>query len=530
MKRKLLVLPALLGTFAPVLAGCGDSGTGNSGGKAIVIGSTASIAVTKDTPAPLDPAMSYDSDTWNIFFNTFQMLLRYPRSGTTPEPDAARSCGFTDKQSETYRCKLRSGLHFANGHSLNAEAVKYSVDRMIKIQSDTGPASLMSGVQKVETSGDDEVIFHLKSPDATFPFKLATPAAAIVDPAVYPADKAYTGLKIVSSGPYKLDSFNSDKAVFSANTAYHGDVNRKNSKIEMKFFNDSDLMEKALAAGTIDVVAGSGVMKPSQITDLENNKVKGVTLSEASGTETRYLFFNTADPAVKPKAVRVAIAQILDRAALVRDVFQRTKEPLYSVVPQGITGHNNAFYNLYGEADPAAAAKTLQNAGITTPVKFTYSYRTSAGAAANEEAVWLQKSLNNTGLFDVSIKKVAYSSFVADALAGKFTAYGLGWIPDFPDPDNYIAPFFSDNFLKLPYENSVIKTSLLPSTRKKAGRSNTSGDFGKMQNLIAQDVPLIPLWQSKQYIANRDDVTGVEWTLNSTSTIQFWELGKGVTN
>jgi peptide/nickel transport system substrate-binding protein len=529
MKRKLLVLPALLGTFAPILAGCGASGTGSSGGKAIVIGSTATIAVSKDTPAPLDPATSYDSDTWNIFFNTFQMLLRYPRSGTTPEPDAAKSCRFTDKQSETYRCQLRSGLTFSNGHTLNAEAVKYSVDRMIKIQSDTGPASLLSGVQKVETSGD-EVIFHLKSPDATFPFKLATPAAAIVDPAVYPADKPYPGMKIVASGPYKLDSFTASDAVFSANTSYHGDVSRNNSKIQMKFFNDSAVMEKAIAAGTIDVIAGAGVLKPSQINELQNGKYKNVNLSQTSGTETRLLFFNTAEPAVKPKAVRVAITQILDRAALVRDVFQRTKEPLYSVVPQGITGHNNAFYNLYGEANPAAAAKTLQNAGITSPVKFTYAYRTSAGASASEEALWLQKSLNNTGLFDVSIKEVPYSSFLGDALAGKFTVYGLGWIPDFPDPDNYIAPFFSDNFLKLPYENSVIKSSLLPSTRQKSSRPSTSSDFEKMQNLIAQDLPVIPLWQSKQYIAARDDITGVEWTLNSTSTVQFWELGKGVTS
>ena len=40
---------------------------------------------------------------------------------------------------------------------------------------------------------------------------------------------------------------------------------------------------------------------------------------------------------------------------------------------------------------------------------------------------------------------------------------------------------------------------------------------------------MLPLWQGKQYIAARSDITGVEWALNSSTTTQFWELGRGVT-
>ena len=39
---------------------------------------------------------------------------------------------------------------------------------------------------------------------------------------------------------------------------------------------------------------------------------------------------------------------------------------------------------------------------------------------------------------------------------------------------------------------------------------------------------MLPLWQGKQYIAARDDITGAEWALNSSSTLQLWELGRGV--
>ena len=40
-------------------------------------------------------------------------------------------------------------------------------------------------------------------------------------------------------------------------------------------------------------------------------------------------------------------------------------------------------------------------------------------------------------------------------------------------------------------------------------------------------MPVLPLWQGKQYLAARDDITGTEWALNSASVLQFWELGRG---
>ena len=51
-----------------------------------------------------------------------------------------------------------------------------------------------------------------------------------------------------------------------------------------------------------------------------------------------------------------------------------------------------------------------------------------------------------------------------------------------------------------------------------------------IQDIVADDVPVLPLWQGKQYVAARDDITGVEWALNSSSTLQLWELGRGVSD
>ncbi|AXK32224.1 peptide-binding protein [Streptomyces armeniacus] len=530
MKRKTLVLPALAGVLALLAAACGDSGGGDSGGGTIAVGTTDQFEVSEDSPAPFDPTATYDVGTWSVMRNTFQTLMRPPRSGTEPELDAAEKCEFSDQQGEQYRCTLRSGLKFSNGHELTTEDVKFSVLRMVDIGAELGPAGLLSNLDKVETPSDTEIVFHLKAPDATFPYKLATPAGAIVDSESYPKKGYKKGHEVVGSGPYKIDSFDAegDKAVLARNPNYEGTLDVKNDKIELRSYDSSEAMEKALKNGTIDVM--NRTISPEQVERLEKNDNDEIDLVESPGQEIRYLVFNTETPNGGEQAVRRAMARLVDRKSLARDVYRRTTEPLYSMVPTGLPGHRNSFFNEYGEPNTAAARRTLSSAGIDTPVKLTLHYTTDHyGAVTAEEFKLLQKQLNASGLFDVAIKGEAWDAYRTKAKEGKYEVYGYGWFPDFPDPDNFIGPFLEeDNFLNNPYANKEIRNTLLPKTRKETNRASTAADLGRMQDIISDEVPLLPLWQGKQYIAARDDITGVEWALNSSSSLQLWELERGV--
>lgn len=182
MNRKTLVLPAVIGLLAPVLAACGGSDSGSDGGSSIVVGTTDRFTASKDAPAPLDPAYAYDVGSWNILRQTVQTLMIQPKGEGDPVPEAAQSCGFTDSGNERYACKLRDGLKFANGDAVTAEDVKFSIDRARAIKADSGVFALLSTIDTVETQGDNEVIFHLKTADATFPFKLSTPSPASSTP------------------------------------------------------------------------------------------------------------------------------------------------------------------------------------------------------------------------------------------------------------------------------------------------------------------------------------------------------------
>jgi peptide/nickel transport system substrate-binding protein len=104
----------------------------------------------------------------------------------------------------------------------------------------------------------------------------------------------------------------------------------------------------------------------------------------------------------------------------------------------------------------------------------------------------------------------------------------MGWYPDFMDPDTYTAPFIGkENFLKNNYKNPDVE-ALIPQTRQEAQRERSTKTFEEIQDVIATDVPILPLWQGKQHIAARDSITGAEWALNSSSTLQLWELQRGL--
>jgi peptide/nickel transport system substrate-binding protein len=532
MNRNTLVLPAVAGLLAPVLTACGGTGSASGGGDAIVVGTTDRFTVSKDAPAPLDPAYAYDVGTWNILRQTVQTLMIQPKGEGDPVPEAAQSCGFTDTGNERYACRLRDGLTFADGDPITAGDVKFSIDRAMAIKADSGVFALLSTIDTVETKGDNEVIFHLKTADATFPYKLSTPVAGIVNPDDYAKDKLRDGFDVDGSGPYTLKAEVSGdemtKAVFTKNSHYKGALTVNNEDVEMRSFESADAMGNALEKGDIEVMTRT--MSPEQIKELSEASGGNIELVELPGLEIRYLAFNTDDPGVKAKAVRQAMAQIINRSELVSKVYGSSAEPLYSLVPASITGHSNSFFNKYGDPSVDKAKSLLTKANITTPVKLTLNYTTDHyGPATKQEFELLQKQLNAGGLFDVTIQGAAWDSFVPAERNGDYEVWGMGWFPDFPDADNYVAPFLDkDNFLKLPYANSEIRNTLIPQSRREADRLSASGSLTDIQDIVADDVPILPLWQGKQYLAARDTVTGTAYALNSSSTLQLWELSRGV--
>ncbi|MEU9123748.1 ABC transporter substrate-binding protein [Streptomyces sp. NPDC048506] len=513
-----------LTTALLALAGCGTDDPGAAGnGEPVVMGMTDKVVAT-------DPAAGYDPGSWLLFNNVFQSLLSFPKGGTTPEPEAAKSCGFTDTDSKVYRCTLRDGLHFSNGDALTSKDVKFSFDRTKRIKDPNGPAVMFSSLDKVETPDAKTVVFHLKAPDATFPMKIASGAGSIVDHAAYPADRLRADGKATGSGVYTLKDYGSDQAVFAVNGSYKGPAKAKNSGMTVKFFRSTDKLKKAVESGQVDLAYRGLAMKDiAHLGNASLNQQHGTQVIEGGSAEAMYLVFNLKDPVAKQAGVRKAIAYLLDRSTLVRDVYQRTAEPLYSVVPAGITGHNTAFFDTYGDRpQPDKAKAALRSEGLTGKVPLTlWATPDRFGPGTVPAFQEIAQQLNASGLFDAKVRSVPTEEYEKGVSDGRFGVYVKGWIPDYPDPDNFTQPFFGkDSVLSNHYNSPEITGRLLPKTADQQDRGATKPTFRELQNIVAQDVPIIPIWQGKQYAVARDGVTGLEWTLDSSTVFRFWEISK----
>ncbi|GHI84171.1 ABC transporter substrate-binding protein [Streptomyces xanthophaeus] len=518
-RTRCLQITAALASIS-LLAGCGLlSDDGDDEAKRIVVGTTSA-------PSTLDPAAAWDG-SWELYRNVYQTLLAFPTGSTKPQPDAAQNCEFTDTANQAYRCTLRKGMKFSNGEPLDSKAVKHSLDRIKTIGSKVGPKDLFGSLEKIETPDALTVVFHLNTADATFPYVLGSPAASLVAPKEYPADKVRQDGKVTGSGPYVLDSYKEGaESVLSRNDSYTGFANRRNNAVTIRYFTDSTKMVSALKSKDIDATY-RGLSAP-EIRDLQSpdSHAAGVQVVENVGAEIRYLVFNPKDPAVNKLPVRQAIAQIIDRGALVSKVYQGTAEPLYSMVPKGVVGHKTPFYDLYGHADVDKAKKILKAAGINQPVDLTFWYTTDRyGSSTADEFTELKRQLDESGLFRITLRSQPWKAFQEGYKNGEYPIFGRGWFPDFPDPDNFIAPFVGkENAVGTPYEPTDILNDLLPKSRRESDRSAGVREFEAAQQTFAQDVRLLPLWQGKLYVAAREDIAGAERALDPQTAMQMWEL------
>ncbi|MEV7788676.1 ABC transporter substrate-binding protein [Streptomyces sp. NPDC088106] len=513
---------AAIASISSLVTGCGllspddpdDAGP-------IVVGTTSS-------PSTLDPAASWDS-SWELFRNIYQTLLSYPVGATSPQPDAAESCEFSDSSNKVFRCELREGLTFSDGGTLDAKAVKHSIDRIRQINVNGGPAGLLGSLERVQAPSEREVVFYLNKADATFPFVLATPAMSIVDPDAYPADALREDSGIVGSGPYALQSYEEgEKAELVRNDRYKGFAERKNSAVTVRYFQDSASMVKALRDEEVDLTYRG--LAADDVIEFQGkaSKEEEIQVIEGTGTDINYLVFNPKDPWAGKKAVRQAIAQIVDRAAIAHKIYRDTVDPLYSMVPKGLTGHTTGFFDDYGDPSVDKAKEILTDAGIDETVPLTLWYTTDRyGSETALEFKELKRQLEASKLFDITLKSRPWKTYVEGYQNGEYPVFGRGWSPDFPDADNFIAPFVGkQNALGTPYEANRITTELLPSSRRESDRGNVVKQFEEAQEILVEDARLLPLWQGRQYVAASREISGAERSMDPSTIMMVWQLSR----
>jgi len=525
------------------LAGCSSSPSGGStassggSGATIVLGTTDSITA-------LDPAGSYDNGSFAVQTQVFGFLFDTPYGSPDVEPSLAESGEFVDPN--TFEVKLKEGLKFANGHDLTASDVKFTFDRQQAIGASgadggNGPSSLLANLDSTDVKDDLTVDFHLKvANDQTFEQVLSSPVGPIVDEEVFSPDAITPDDDIVAAnafeGQYVITSYKVNELIqYKPNPDYVGVLDAPaNGEVDVKYYTDSSNLKLDVQSGNIDAAYRS--LSPQDIADLSSDP--NVTVTTGPGGEIRYIVFNfntqpfgatqpDADPA-KALAVRQAVADLIDRDAL-SDLYQGTYTPLYSYVPDGLTGANTALKGLYGDGnggpDADKAKQTLAAAGVTTPVTLNITYNSDHyGPLSGDEYGLIKDQLETSGLFTVNLSGVQNVQFSKDAPNDGYPVFQRGWFPDYSDADNYLTPFFPEGgFLHNHYDNPQVD-ELITQEVGEADPSKRAEIIGQIQDLVAKDLDTIPLLQGAQVIVTGKSVTGA--VLDASFKFRYATLSK----
>ncbi|MEO3933879.1 ABC transporter substrate-binding protein [Micrococcaceae bacterium Sec7.4] len=540
-KKALQSAIALAGVSAFALTACtGPSGGGTASGSAAG-GGTITYGTT-DKVVTLDPAGSYDAGSFMVMNQIYPFLLNSKPGTADSTPDIAESASFTSPTE--YTVKLKSGLKFANGHALTSSDVKFSIDRVVKIADDNGPASLLGNLASVAVKDDSTVVFTLKAGnDQVFPGVLAANAGPIIDEEVFPADKLMTDDEIVKgkpfAGPYTIESYKKNELVgLKVNPDYQGLLGKPaNGGATIKYYADSNNLKLDVQQGNIDVAGRS--LTATDAADLEkDSKVK---VHKGPGGELRYIVFNfdtmpfgakaaDADPA-KALAVRQAMANVVDRDAIASQVYKGTYLPAYSVVPDGFVGAIQPLKEMYGDGSgkPSLekAKKAFADAGVTAPVTIKLQYNPDHyGKSSGDEYAMIKEQLEKSGLFKVELQSTEWVTYSKDRTADAYPVYQLGWFPDYSDADNYLTPFFvPGNFLKNHYENPAV-TDLISKQLTTVDKAERSKVLGEAQTAVAKDLSTLPLLQGAQLMVAGKDVKGVDKTLDASFKTRLGVISK----
>lgn len=437
---------------------------------------------------------------------------------------------------------LKPGLKFANGNELTASDVAFSLARQVAIADSFGPSVLLGNFVKAtvvdELTIDIEVAIEY---DQTFPYALSSVAGAIVDEEIFAPDRIMSNDEIVSAspfaGPYTIGAFELNEVIeFLPNTSYQGLWQIKNSGVILVNFDDPNNMVLNFQRGEIDLALVYRTLGSSELQRLVSDS--DFILHSGDAAEPGFIAFHFAnapfgtatlnpDPE-KAKAVRQAMAHLIGERQIVDEVFGDTAEVAHTMVPSKMFGHFPSFER-YGKPDGSpdleAAAETLLAAGIVEPVVIDLTYSSDRfGQDMVPAFAIVKQQLEQDGLFQVNLANTDSDSWSSGRREGKFPVWSHNWGPDYGDPANYLGVIFrTGGALRAEYSNPELDL-LIAKESSEPDADARAELLRQIQIIIAEDVPVIPIYERGRSVIAQQAIKGVAETLDVSFKFRFANL------
>lgn len=470
--RRLLAVAAVGAVASALLAACGGSG-GDDQQPSSAEGGTLTVAQSADI-VTMDPAMHRTRITQTVVRNVFEALVNQD-DALNPVPELATE--WTQVDATTWRFTLREGVRFHNGEPFTAEAVKFSIERVLDPDQASPRASMLSMIDEVIVEDDYTVVITTEQPAPTLLASLSV--NEIVPPAyVQEVGDEEFAKNPVGTGPFTfVEWVPNERVVLAANDDYWGG-RPKIDQLVFKPIPEVSTRIAALRSGDVQIAAEI----PADLAASLDGDVRAVPVS---GTRIFFLAMNVTMAPFDDLAVRVAVNQAIDRQLLVDSIYQGRARVLNQPAFPEMVGYHEGFTGY--DYDPEAASAVLSDLDMTIEIDVEEKDKILAEAVAGQ--------LQAAGL-DARVRVLEGQAFLDAINGGSSLAYLSSWGVAEGDADVIFARHFWSpsraESVFTGYENAELDVLI------ERGRSTADGDereriYAEAIEIVMADAPWAPL-------------------------------------
>jgi peptide/nickel transport system substrate-binding protein len=381
----------------------------------------------------------------------------------------------------------------------------------------TAKGGAFADVVEVSVSGPLTVVVKTSKPDASLLFNLSDGLFGVVEQGAGRDE----GLHPVGTGPFRfVDQVQDKEVVVERNATYWAGA----PKIAcVRFAVVPDAITEAL-----EMKKGSGDVESNEITrDMVHalQGKSGLLTQTGPGARVDYMNFNVSDPALRDVRVRQAIAFAIDRDALIQWLWLGGARKAETLLPMGHWAVANDSQLAQYPHDVARAERLLDAAGLKPDkdgVRLRLTMKTSTDETTRLEAQAIQAQLREAGIV-LTLRSAEFGTFYSDITKGAFQMYMLRWIGSNEDPDIFRYAYATESFPpkganRGRYSNARVD-ALLKAASAETDEAVRRKEYVEVQQILAEDLPSIPLWYPDNVVVHSSRLEGVTW--NAVGSFDF---------
>jgi ABC-type transport system substrate-binding protein len=440
-------------------------------------------AAAPANPSSLDPATGGSGFDHTVLWTLYDTLTEWDYDTLLPKPGLAR-WSFADPKRMVL--DIERGVKFHDGTDLDAEAVKFNLDRSRQAERSNVKADLAS-VASVEVTGPLQVTILLKNADAALPAILSDRAGMMVSPANIKALGQDTNRKPVGTGPWKFVSWtDNEKVVVVRNDKYWRGGRPHLDGIEIAIVPEAATALRAVSAGQMDMA----YFLPARLKPVIE-RARSLQMVAAPTLYLNQIYINYGRGPLNNVKVRQALNHAINRDAFVRAAMGGLGEPAAMALPKAHWAYDAEVASLY-PFDPNKARALLAEAGFGNGVDIHIGSYSDQDSVLRSEVV--QSQLQAAG-FRVRYTRGTLPEITAQYMGEekRFDALLSAWTGR-PDPSmTYAALFAETSYYNAGRVADPALTALLQQSRETDDLATRKAVFAKIQRHVMENALLVPI-------------------------------------